>query len=58
MTASGGYKKDACIKLLKKLESGGLVSLPEKQEHAIKNKPENPISLTSRTAFNLILFVI
>ena len=43
-------EKDACIKLLEKLESGGFVSLPERREHATKYKPEKPISLTSRTA--------
>ena len=32
MTASGGYKIDACMKLLEKLESKGFVELPEKRQ--------------------------
>ncbi len=31
-TASGGYKVDACMKVLMKLEDMGIVSLPAKQE--------------------------
>lgn len=30
-TASGNYKKDACLKLLEKLESAGVITLPKKQ---------------------------
>ena len=50
MTASGSYKRDACLKLLEKLESGGFVRLPEKRECRISRQPQRPISLTSRTA--------
>ncbi len=49
MTASGSYKKDACIKLLEKLESGGFVRLPEKRTHCIRRQSQKPISLTIRT---------
>ena len=30
-TASGRYKREACLKLLKKLEVGGALKLPEKR---------------------------
>lgn len=49
VTASGSYKRDACLKLLEKLESGGLVRLPEKRECRISRQPQKPISLTGRT---------
>lgn len=48
MTASGGYKRDACLKLLVKLESEGFVKLPAKRESGIRGQ-QKPISLTSRT---------
>ena len=47
LTASGGYKRDACIKLLEKLESGGVIKVPEKRES--KPRPRSKIVLTSRT---------
>jgi hypothetical protein len=46
MTASGGYKIDACMKLLKKLESKGFVDLPEKQQ---RPQGQQYIALTSKT---------
>ena len=49
MTASGSYKRDACLNLLKRLESGGFVRLPEKRECRISGQRQRPILLTSRT---------
>ena len=49
MTASGSYKRDACLKLLEKLESGGFIRLPEKREIRIGGQRQKPISLTSKT---------
>lgn len=49
ITASGGYKTDACIKLLEKLESGGFIRLPEKRKIHICGRGQKPIWLTSRT---------
>jgi len=48
-TASGGYKLDACTKLLEKLEAKGYFRLPAKQEEYQRNGPEKNIPLTSRT---------
>ena len=48
-TAAGGYKLDACMKLLEKLEAEGYFRLPAKQEEYQRNRPGKIISLTSRT---------
>jgi len=48
-TASGGYKLDACMKLLEKLETEGFFRLPAKQEEYQRNRPGKDIPLTSRT---------
>ncbi|OQY15507.1 MAG: hypothetical protein B6I32_07020, partial [Desulfobacterium sp. 4572_20] len=48
-TASGGYKLDACMKLLEKLEAEGYFRLPAKQEEYQRNGPGKDIPLTSRT---------
>ena len=47
-TASGRYKREACLKLLKKLEAGGALELPEKRGYSVPNRPG--IVLTARTA--------
>ncbi|MBW1673888.1 MAG: DUF4338 domain-containing protein [Deltaproteobacteria bacterium] len=46
-TASGSYKREACLKLLNKLEVRGVVQLPEKRGHTGPNRPA--IRLTART---------
>jgi len=46
MTASGGYKIDACMKLLEKLELKGFVELPEKRQRL---QGQQHIALTSKT---------
>jgi len=46
-TASGRYKREACLKLLKKLEAGGALELPEKRGRSVPNRPG--IVLTART---------
>jgi len=48
-TASGGYKMDACMKLLKKLEAKDLMQLPARREEYQRNRGEKPIPLTNRT---------
>jgi len=48
-TASGGYKMDACMKLLKKLEAKDLMQLPARREEYQRNRAEKPIPLTNRT---------
>jgi hypothetical protein len=48
-TASGGYKLDACMKLLEKLEAEGFLRLPGKREAYQGKRPGKVISLTSRT---------
>ena len=48
-TASGGYKLDACMKLLEKLEAGGYFRLPAKREEYQRNGPGKDIPLTART---------
>jgi hypothetical protein len=47
ITASGGYKTDACLKLLRRLEGKGCLRLPPKR----KGSPQrhSSIALTSRT---------
>jgi len=49
LTASGGYKMDACMKLLEKLEAEGFVRLPRKREGYQRKRSLKPISLTTRT---------
>jgi len=49
LTASGRYKRDACFKLLKKLESGGVVRLPKKREIRRDGRGQKGISVTVRT---------
>ena len=48
-TASGGYKLDACMKLLEKLEAEDLFRLPVKREEYQRNGPGKDIPLTGRT---------
>ena len=48
-TASGGYKVDACMKLLEILEKKGLVRIPEKRSDLNGKKSLSLISLTART---------
>ena len=47
ITASGGYKTDACLKLLQRLEAKGRLRLPVKR--AISPQRHAPIVLTPRT---------
>lgn len=47
LTASGGHKNDACLKLLTKLETDKIVKLPEKRK--VSQRPK-PISTTNRTS--------
>lgn len=47
ITASGGYKTDACLKLLSRLEGKGCLKLPQKR--AISQQRQSPIPLTGRT---------
>ena len=49
ITASGSYKTDACLKLLEKLESEGIVKLPEKRGNRPHYQRKRPISFSSRT---------
>jgi hypothetical protein len=46
-TASGGYKRDACLKLLIRLEGKGFLKLPGKR--ALSPQSHAPIPLTPRT---------
>jgi hypothetical protein len=46
-TATGGYKTDACLKLLSRLEGKGRLRLPPKR--AISSPRHAPIALTPRT---------
>ena len=46
-TASGGYKTDACLKLLRRLEDKGCLKLPAKR--AISPQRHAPVALTPRT---------
>ena len=48
-TASGGYKLDACMKLLEKLEATDFIQLPLKREQYQGNRAPKPIPLTNRT---------
>jgi hypothetical protein len=47
MTASGGYKIDACVKLLEKLEAKGFIELPGKRERSAGRGSLSSIVLTS-----------
>jgi len=47
LTASGGYKRDACLKLLSRLEGKGFLKLPGKR--ALSPQSHAPIPLTPRT---------
>ncbi len=49
ITASGGYKIDACMKLLEKLEARGSVELPEKRDELRGKRPSKSVVLTCRT---------
>lgn len=49
MTASGGYKIDACIKLLEKLEAKECVKLPGKRQSSGGDRSLESVVLTSRT---------
>ena len=46
-TASGNYKREACLKLLYKLEAKGLFRLPKKRTHASPRRPS--IRITAGT---------
>ena len=48
-TASGGYKLDACMKLLEKLEAKDFFRLPAKREEYQRDGPGKEIPLTGRT---------
>jgi hypothetical protein len=48
-TASGGYKLDACMKLLEKLEAEGYFRLPAKREEYQRNRHGKAICLTRRS---------
>ena len=48
-TAAGGYKIDACMKLLKKLQAKGSLTLPGKREGLGEKRSSKSIALTSRT---------
>jgi len=50
VTASGGHKNDACMKLVKKLESEGLIRLPEKHHKRVGVRRARKILTTDRTA--------
>lgn len=50
LTASGGHKNDACLKLLKKLEAEGIVKIPEKRKVYINARHPKRILTTKRTA--------
>jgi len=46
-TASGGYKTDACLRLLERLEAKGCVKLPAKRATPVQKRPQ--IVFTART---------
>ncbi len=48
-TASGTVKRDACVKLLLKLEGAGELELSERQRQRSWPRPPRPIELTERT---------
>ena len=47
-TAAGSLKVDACVKLLEKMQAGGVLQLPEKRGLSKPNK--RPIPITARTS--------
>jgi len=49
VTASGGHKNDACLKLLSKLEAEGIVTLPKKSKKHMGVRRPKPILKTKRT---------
>jgi len=49
VTVTGGSKIDACMKLLEKLESEGLIKLPAKQEQYRRDHTQKSMVATSRT---------
>lgn len=49
VTVTGGSKIDACMKLLEKLESEGLIKLPAKQEQYRRDHTQKSMVHTSRT---------
>ena len=49
VTLTGGSKINACMKLLEKLESKGLIQLPAIQEQYRQDHTQRPIVPTSRT---------
>jgi hypothetical protein len=50
LTASGGRKNDACMKLLTKLEAGGILKLPEKRKVRTDLQRPGKILTTNRTS--------
>ena len=46
-TASGGYKTDACVKLLERLEAKGCIKLRAKRASPVRKRPR--IVFTTRT---------
>jgi hypothetical protein len=50
LTASGGHKNDACLKLLTKLEADGIVRLPEKRKIRLHAQRPKALLKTTRTA--------
>ncbi len=52
-TAGGGVKRDACMKLLLKLEATGVVKLSERQKKPCKRHSMPPVPLSERTRAGL-----
>lgn len=48
-TAAGNLKKDACAKLLKRLQKAGLLKLPQKRQQYAGQRLTPPITFTTRT---------
>lgn len=48
-TTSGSYKRDACVKLLHKLEAGGVIHLRKREEYR-RGPTQAPIRITARTS--------
>jgi len=48
-TAGGGVKRDACVKLLLKLEAAGVVRLSDRQRKPFRRRPLPPVGLSERT---------
>jgi hypothetical protein len=51
-TATGRYKKDACLKLLIGLEKSGLIRLPEKKKRPVGSAGQSQRSNTAKEDFN------